>query len=181
MPSAAASPCCASLQPRAPAPAAHAGSRPGGVPARRAPAGCRALRRGDRRAPRGSRGSNRRRSYPSARSPSLRFRTRDGCPRRRYIVNTMIRAEGSICRMRRIASGPLVTGSCRSISVTSGRLARNCVTACSPLLASATTSMSGCTPTIFATVCAVPGSSPAKCANLRDHAAGRLEDASHEL
>src|SRR5688572_14469130 len=56
-----------------------------------------------------------------------------------------MRANGSMSRIARIAWRPVMIGSCKSITVTSGRWRVNCSTASLPLLASATTVMSGCT------------------------------------
>src|SRR6185436_17218630 len=66
----------------------------------------------------------------------------------KYIVSTTTRASGCRRRIALIASWPFIDGSCRSSSVTSGLWRWNCSTASTPLLASATTTMSGCSATM---------------------------------
>ena len=53
------------------------------------------------------------------------------------MLNTRILAFGSLLMMRRIASRPLMPGSDRSITTTSGLRSVNSLLACSPLDASA--------------------------------------------
>ena len=57
-----------------------------------------------------------------------------------------MRAPSRSRQMVWMASRPLIVGSCKSISVTSGACRSNSSTASSPLVAEATTSMSGCLP-----------------------------------
>src|ERR1700730_11315725 len=59
----------------------------------------------------------------------------------------MMRASGNSPRIALIASTPLISGICRSISVTSGRCVRNCCTASRPFVASATSLKSACAET----------------------------------
>src|SRR6266550_6655515 len=59
------------------------------------------------------------------------------------MVNTMVLAAGSTWRMARMASTPLITGSCKSISTTSGRSLTKQATASSPVATDPTTVQSG--------------------------------------
>ena len=143
------SPCCASPSPAAPAPGARATSATAAWRAPPAPPRYPAESRAARRALRESRESGPRARCPSAGSRPRRPAARGRCPRRRDTSSARrCGRRAAAWRIARIACRPFMRGNCRSISVTSGRCRRNCSTASSPLLASATTVMSGCRPTM---------------------------------